>query len=127
MSSELPTDGQPSAAAEPTWTAGEMVEVWQRTAAARDELAGHIDDEVRPILDQLGVYVRDELKARNGLALVVESREEITRRGLHQAVDRDLVGRRRDAKTRVGRHGVGVLGVAAGRRPTIRVSGTTNR
>ena len=36
MSSELPMDRQPSAAAEPTWTAGETVEVWHRNAAARD-------------------------------------------------------------------------------------------
>jgi SAM-dependent methyltransferase len=39
MSSELPTNSQPSGAAEPTWTARETVEAWQRVvAAARDEV-----------------------------------------------------------------------------------------
>jgi SAM-dependent methyltransferase len=52
MSSELPMNGQPSAAAEPTWTAGEMVEVWQRTAAARDEL---LTQATERLLDLAGV------------------------------------------------------------------------
>jgi ubiquinone/menaquinone biosynthesis C-methylase UbiE len=38
MSSELPTNSQPSDAAEPTWTAVDTVDLWQRAAGRRDEV-----------------------------------------------------------------------------------------
>jgi SAM-dependent methyltransferase len=52
MSSELPTNSQPGAAVEPTWTAGETAALWQRGAAERDALLAPATEQ---LLDLAGV------------------------------------------------------------------------
>src|SRR2546423_647922 len=52
MSSELPTNSHPSAAVEPTWTAGETVDLWQRAAAGRDAV---LTPATEQLLDLAGV------------------------------------------------------------------------
>ena len=68
-------------------------------ASAGHNLAPDIEHEVRVVVDERRIDVRDVLHARGGLPLIVERRKVGARGRLHEGVDRILVvvGRRTEA------------------------------